>query len=350
MPHQTITLKDITSQFGGTLGGEDITIQNAATIQSAKEGDIAFVDNPKYQGYLQSTKASAVIVPEALANLTDKPKIISDNPKLIFAKVVAFLYPSMQREVGIHPSAVIDDTAKIGQNVSIGAHCVVEKGAQIDDGVVMEPHCVVGPYAHIGAKTHLHAKVTVYSDIIIGERCNIHSGTVIGSDGFGFANEKGTWVKLPQIGRVIIGNDVEIGANTTIDRGALDDTVIEDGCILDNLIQIGHNVKIGKCTAIAANCGIAGSCTIGAYCMIGGASIFNGHISICDQCFFIPGSQVANSIKKPGVYSSGIPARPREQWARNVARFSKLDELAQKVQKINKTVKQLAKDVEESNL
>lgn len=348
MVNHSITLQQIVETFGGRLLGDDAVITNVATVHSAQSGDIAFVDNAKYEKYIPQTKASAVILPENLVDAAPGSCIVHENPKLLFAKVVSHLKPRFRPEPGIHPTAVVDPSAQLEANVSIGPHAVIEAQAKIGQGTVIGAGCVIGRQVTIGAHGFFHANVTVASDTVIGDYCECHSGAVIGSDGFGFANDKGRWHKLPQVGRVCIGHHVEIGANTTIDRGAIDDTVIADGVILDNLIHIGHNVKIGQGTAIAAHCGIAGSCTIGAYCMIGGASVFNGHITIADRCYFIPGSQVANSITKPGVFSSGIPAKPREQWARNVARFAKLDELAVKVNKMNKRLSGLELAQEES--
>ncbi len=348
MTSSVVTLDAIINQFGGQLQGDSIEVTNVATVQSARAGDIAFVDNPKYQKYIETTKASALIVLPGLAQATKLPVIISENPKLIFAQVVGLLRPRPLVKTGIHASASIDPSATIGDRVSIGPGCVVEHDVVIGDGVTLGAQTVIGPHCHIGTNCHIHARVTLYDNTTLGDGCEVHSGAVLGADGFGYAHDKGQWLKLPQVGRLKIGRHVEIGANTTIDRGALDDTEISDGVIIDNLVQIGHNVKIGQSTAISAGCLIGGSAVIGAYCMIGGGSIFNGHISIADGCVFIPGAQVANSTKKAEVLASALTARPRAQWAKNIARFHHLDSLAIKVNKMQRRINQLEQAVEES--
>jgi UDP-3-O-[3-hydroxymyristoyl] glucosamine N-acyltransferase len=330
----TFTLKQLQERFGGVIkGNEEEKIIGVGTVQSAVSGQIAFVDNPKYQGFIANSKASVIILSPAM-NTSQRTVWVVDNPKLIFAQVVELFFPPQKAPLGIHPTAVIGEDCVVGQNVSIGPFCVIGDRVVIEEGVTIESHSVVGADCSIGKNTYLHARVTLYHRVRLGGHCRVHSGTILGSDGFGFAQQSGQWHKVPQVGGVCIGDHVEIGANTTIDRGTLEDTVIGDWVIMDNLIQVGHNVRIGKGTAIAACVGIAGSCTIGAHCMIGGASMINGHIHIADHSYFIPGSQVANSIKKPGVYSSAIPAKERSVWAKNVARFHQLDVLAHKVKKL----------------
>lgn len=344
----SVSLKDIVEKFGGQLHGEDVQVSKVASIQSAKPGDIAFIDNDKYKQYLEVTAASAVIIPANLQPMAKQPAILTDNPKLLYAKVARLLNPKPSFELGVHPTAVVADDVYLGEGISIGPFCVIGKGSKIENGVILESHCVVGSQCQVGEHSHLHARVTLYSNVHLGASCEIHSGSVIGADGFGYANDRGRWVKVPQIGGVRIGNFVEIGANTTIDSGAIEPTQVDDGAILDNLIQIGHNVKVGKHTAMSAQVGIAGSTSIGNYCMIGGASIINGHIKIADGTIFIPGSQVANSIKKPEVVASAIPAKPRAQWAKNVARFHRLDDMATKMNQLQRRVNQLEQSLEES--
>lgn len=344
-----VTLNQIVDQFGGRLQGDSLEITGVGTLQSAKQGDIVFVESEKYLTLLESTTASAVIIPAKMAAMTTKPAIVTDNPKLVFARVSRLLNPKRKHAKGVHPTAVVDESVQLGKNISIGPFCVIEANAVIEDDAIIESHCHIGIGCVVGRSTHLHARVTLYSNVQFGIGCECHSGTVIGADGFGYANDKGQWVKVPQIGGVRIGNHVEIGANTTIDSGALEPTMIDDGVILDNLIQIGHNVKIGKGTAMSAQVGIAGSTEIGNYCMVGGSSIINGHIKIADGTIFIPGAQVANTIKKPEVFASAIPARPRSQWARNTARFHHLDDMAKKLSKLQRQVNQLGQDAKESS-
>ncbi|MCE7617484.1 UDP-3-O-(3-hydroxymyristoyl)glucosamine N-acyltransferase, partial [Vibrio fluvialis] len=241
---------------------------------------------------------------------------------------------------GIAPSAVVADDAKLGNNVSIGANAVIESGVELGDNVIIGAGCFIGKNAKLGDHTKLWANVTIYHNVVVGERCLIQSGTVIGSDGFGYANERGEWIKIPQLGSVRIGNRVEIGACTTIDRGALDDTVIEDNVILDNQMQIAHNVHIGYGTAMAGGTIVAGSTKIGKYCIIGGASVVNGHIEIADGVTITGMGMVMRSIDEKGMYSSGIPLQTNKEWRKTAARVHRIDEMNKRLKAVEKLLEQ----------
>lgn len=317
------SLGELAHYVGGCLTeGTDaqLSIVGINTIQGAVEGELCFIDNKKYLKQLAHSKASAVLLSESMGKQGAWPAIIVENPKLAFAKIMGLFYPDRQSP-GIHPSVIIGKNTVIDPSASIGAYCVL------------------GDNCHIGQHTILCPNVTVYSGTIIGERSIIHSGAVLGGDGFGYAQCQEGWFKIPHVGGLRIGARVEIGANTTIDRGMIEDTVIDEGVIIDNLVHIAHNVKIGAYTAIAACVGIAGSAIIGQHCQIGGGSIINGHISLADHTYLIPGSQVGNSIKNPGVYSSGIPAKAYHLWVKNVARFHQLDEMADRLKRLENKLK-----------
>ncbi|WP_339879409.1 UDP-3-O-(3-hydroxymyristoyl)glucosamine N-acyltransferase [Pseudidiomarina gelatinasegens] len=334
---QTLTLQQLADAIGADVQGDPaLPIQGVATLASAKPGHIAFLANEKYRSQLDSSQASAVIVapdvdvPDGMAALRMK------NPYAGFAKVAQLLDTTPKPADGIHPSAQVHATAKIGQNVSIGANAVIAEQVELADNVTVGVGCYIGPNTRIGAATQLWQHVVIYHNCVIGENCLVHAGTVIGADGFGWANEGGKWIKIPQLGRVVIGNRVDIGASTTIDRGALDDTIISDGVIIDNQCQIAHNVFIDEDTAIAGCTVLAGSCRIGKRCLIGGATAINGHISVCDDVQISGFSMVIKEITEPGAYASGIPAAPQREWRRNGARYRQLDDLFQRVKKIEK--------------
>ncbi|WP_417684868.1 UDP-3-O-(3-hydroxymyristoyl)glucosamine N-acyltransferase [Pseudidiomarina gelatinasegens] len=334
---QTLTLQQLADAIGAEVQGDPaLPIQGVATLASAKPGHIAFLANEKYRSQLDSTQASAVIVapdvdvPDGIAALRMK------NPYAGFAKVAQLLDTTPKPADGIHPSAQVHATAKIGQNVSIGANAVIAEQVELADNVTVGVGCYIGPNTRIGVGTQLWQHVVIYHNCVIGENCLVHAGTVIGADGFGWANEGGKWIKIPQLGRVVIGNRVDIGASTTIDRGALDDTIISDGVIIDNQCQIAHNVFIDEDTAIAGCTVLAGSCRIGKRCLIGGATAINGHISVCDDVQISGFSMVIKEITEPGAYASGIPAAPQREWRRNGARYRQLDDLFQRVKKIEK--------------
>lgn len=326
------TLGSIQAQLGGELiGPAETPVKRIATLDGAGPGDISFLTSSRYRAALQHTRASALIVGPDDRAASDLPRIVSGNPYAYFARVSALLNPAPVAVAGVHASAVVGAGARVPATASIGACAVIAPGAVIGERVTIGPGSHVGEQARIGDDTWLGANVSVYRDCAIGERCVVHAGVVIGADGFGIAEDSGRWIKVPQIGRAIIGNDVEIGANTCIDRGALDDTVIGDGVKLDNLIQVGHNVVIGAHTAIAACAGIAGSARIGARCRIGGAAMIHGHIEICDGVVVAAGTMVRKSITQAGIYDGFFPALPHREWMKNLAQFNRLDALADSV-------------------
>ncbi len=330
-----ITLEELSRLLGVKLEGDpSCVISGIASLESAKKGDLAFLSNRQYKRFLSTTAASAVIISPEDIKQCPVNALISDNPRLSLAKV-AKLFDNQPRVLaGIHPSAVIGSGCSIADSASIGPRCVIADNVQIKENVVIGAGCVIGNDVHIGHDTRLNPNVTLYHKVNIGHSTVIHSGTVIGSDGFGFANDKGNWVKMPHLGGVDIGNNVEIGANTTIDRGFLDNTTIGDGVIIDNLVQIAHNVVIGAGTAIAGCVGIAGSTTIGKNCLIGGSANIAGHINIQNGIHITATSSVSRSITEPGVYSSGFPAKPNEVWRKNVARFQFLDSMAKRLKNL----------------
>jgi UDP-3-O-[3-hydroxymyristoyl] glucosamine N-acyltransferase len=325
-------LADLAAHAAAELRGDpNLPIQGLATLEDARAGDIAFLANRRYRAQLATTRASAVILQAADAEACPVDALIAANPYLAYARIADLLFPTPAVAGGVHPSAVVAPGAKVDATAWVGPLCVVEDGVVIGPGAFLGPSCLVGADSQIGAGTRLVARVVVWNGSVIGQRCIIHPGAVIGSDGFGNAMDSGRWVKVPQLGRVVVGDDVEIGANTTIDRGSLRDTLIGDGVRLDNLIQVGHNVRIGEHTAAAAFVGISGSTSIGRRCTLGGAAGFAGHLTIVDDVHVTGMAMITHSLNEPGAYSSGIPAIPSREWRRNVARFQHLDELARRV-------------------
>lgn len=329
-------LDELVARLGGELVGEGATvIRRVASLEGAGTDGIAFLANPKYGAKLATTRAAAVIVPPGARDGTTLPRIVSAEPYLYFARVSQLLNPSPAIPAGVHPSAQV--SCDLPASVAVGPCAVVEEGVSLGEGVVIGAGCYVGRGTVIGAQSHLHANVSIYHDCRLGERCLVHSGAVIGADGFGFARERdGTWVKIPQIGRVVIGDDVEIGANTAIDRGALDDTVIGNGAKIDNLVQVAHNVQIGEKTAIAGSAGIAGSAKIGARCMLGGQVGVTGHLEIGDDIMVSGCTMVSKTIKKPGVYTGNLPLQTHAEWIRNFSHLRHLDDMAKKIRQLEK--------------
>jgi UDP-3-O-[3-hydroxymyristoyl] glucosamine N-acyltransferase len=320
------------------LCSENSTIKSLATLANARPGQVAFLANKKYISQLQSTQASAVIVsPDMLAQCPVNA-LVMDNPYMGYALLANLLDTTPNVAVGIHASAVIADNVTLGENVSIGAHTVIESGATLNDNVSIGAGCFIGKNASIGQGTSLWSNISIYHDVIIGEACLIQANTVIGSDGFGYAPVSGQykWHKIPQLGSVVIGNRVEIGASTTIDRGALDDTIIKDGAILDNQIQIAHNVVVGENTAMAACSVIAGSTVMGKNCTVAGLVGINGHINITDNCVFTGMAMVTKDVTASGVYSSGMPAAPNKEWNKTNARVKRLDSLTKRIKELEK--------------
>jgi UDP-3-O-[3-hydroxymyristoyl] glucosamine N-acyltransferase len=324
--HGEFSLGELAVRFGLELRGEPgLVISRVATLSHADSGTLSFLANSRYRKQLQSTRATAVLV--APENAADCPvaALIDPNPYLKYAHIADLLHPQAPAAAGIHPSAVVSMSARIAPSAQVGPLAVIEDDAEIGERVFVGPGCIVQRGARVGADTRLIARVNLYAGVRIGRRCILHAGAVVGADGFGFAADAGTWVKVPQVGSVQIGDDVEIGANTTIDRGAIDDTVVEHGAKLDNQIQVGHNVTIGAHTAIAGCVGISGSTTIGRRCMIGGGVGIAGHLTIADDVVVTGVSLVSASIKHAGSYSSGMPAVETRMWRRMVAHLRRLD-------------------------
>lgn len=326
MDGKGIRLDEIVAQLGGTLVGDgSVRVSRVGTLAQAGTGQIAFLANPKYRGQLAATQAAAVILPPQAADATDLPRVVVANSYAYYARVAQLLHPSIAPSVPVHPSAVL------GQDVELGV------------GVIIHAGCVIGDRVRIGAGSVLHPNVTIYADCVLGQRALVHSGAVIGADGFGFAKDGEDWIKIPQVGRVIIGDDVEIGANTTIDRGAIDDTVIGNGVKLDNQIQVGHNVVIGDHTAMAGCVGIAGSARIGRRCTVGGGAIILGHLELSDDVHVSAGTLVAKSLLRQGQYTGAFPVDGHEGWLKNAAHLRHLAKLADRVQELEKKLRDMEK-------
>jgi UDP-3-O-[3-hydroxymyristoyl] glucosamine N-acyltransferase len=332
-----VTLGQIAARFGLVLRGDpDARVARVATLRDAQPGSVSFLTNPRYRRYLAATAATAVVVDEAGSRDCPVAALIAANPYAAYARIAAWLHPEPAAPAGVHPTAVVDPSARLAPTASIGPNAVVEARCEIGERAVVGAGSVVGADSVLGADSRLAARVVLYRRVRIGRRSVVHSGAVLGADGFGIAKDRDGWVKVPQLGGVVVGDDVEIGANTTIDRGAIDDTVIEDDVKLDNQIQIGHNVRIGAHTAIAGCVGVSGSTTIGRRCMIGGAAGIAGHIEIADDVVVLGLSMVSRSLTRPGIYSSGIPATEAGEWRRVVARLRHLDELFDRVRRLER--------------
>lgn len=323
---------------GSVIGKRDCPIKGVATLETAGEGELAFLANRKYKKYLATTQAAAVILGESDKSAFHGNILLVPDPYVAYAKVAALLHPAPGIAAGIHASADIGEKCRISDAACIGANVTLGHGVVIDADVVIHAGCVLGQNVHIGRGCCLEANVTVWNDTVIGSNALIHPGVVIGGDGFGIANENGKWIKVPQLGRVRIGDDVEIGANTTIDRGAVGDTIIGNGVKLDNLIQIGHNVHIGDHTVIAAQTGVAGSTRIGKHCAIGGRVGIVGHLQITHNVQVSGGSTVWQSIKEAGTYSSGTPMQSNAEWHKNFVRFKHLDDMFRRLQHLEKQI------------
>lgn len=337
-----VCLGDLVADLGGALyGPPDRLIQQIAPLDAADSGCISFLAHPKYKQQLQTTLAGCVIVaPSVQTEATERTAaIVTDDPYLYFARLTQWWARRVRpaAPAAVHPSAVIDPSATIGQGVSIGPCVVIEAGAFIGDGVVLGAHTVVGARARIGQGSRLSPRVTVGFDCVIGERCILHSGAVLGADGFGFAPAHGRWEKIEQLGAVIVGDDVEIGANTCIDRGALGDTVLEDGVKLDNLVQIGHNVRVGANSALAGCVGVAGSANIGAHCTVGGGAVVLGHLSLADRVNVSAASVVTRSIHQSGLYSGFFPLDDNASWEKNAATLKNLHVLRERLRALEKS-------------
>ena len=318
------------------MGDGEVRISSIATLEHADATQISFLTNSKYRGKLAETRAGALILGEADADASDLPRIIAANPYAYFARVSALLNPLPEIQPGVHPSAVVGEGARIDPTASIAATAVIGAGAVIGAHCVIGAGCSIGDHVVIGSHARLYPRVVIYHDCVIGDNLIAHSGVVIGADGFGIAMDEGRWIKIPQIGRVVIGNDVEIGANTTLDRGALDDTVIEEGVKLDNQIQIAHNVRIGAHTAIAGCVGIAGSTSIGKYCQIGGSAGILGHLKIADRVVISSFTLIGKSIREAGTYTGIFPFSKMDEWKKNAVQMRHLDEMSNRIKVLEK--------------
>jgi len=336
------TLTELVARFGGELLGDgSITIRQVAPLDQAQADEIGFVSQARYLAQLAGTHAAAVILPLEARDATALPRILTPNPYLYFARVSALLNPPPRPPAGVHSAATVAVDARIAADASIGPGAVIGAGAVVGARTVVGPNCVVGDHARIGDDCLLHANVTLYHRCEVGDRAVLHAGCVIGADGFGFAPNDGRWEKIPQIGRVLIGDDVEVGACTTIDRGALEDTVIEEGVKLDNLIQVAHNVTIGAHTAIAACTGIAGSAKIGRHCTIGGAAMIFGHIEIAGGTRISTNTLITKSLPKAGTYTSALPFSEHDVWQKNAVHMRNLDKLVNRIKQLEKRLTEL---------
>ncbi|KGF63232.1 MULTISPECIES: UDP-3-O-(3-hydroxymyristoyl)glucosamine N-acyltransferase [Pseudomonas] len=335
----TITLGQLAEFLGATLRGPaDKHITGLATLQEAGPDQVSFLANPQYRKFLATTHAAAVLLKPADAEGYTADALLVPDPYLAYARISHLFDPKPKAPVGVHPTAVVAEDAFVDPAASVGAYAVIESGARIAAGVTIGAHCYIGARSVIGEGGWLAPRVTLYHDVRVGQRVVIQSGAVLGGEGFGFANEKGVWQKIAQIGGVTIGDDVEIGVNTAIDRGAMDDTRIGNGVKLDNQIQIAHNVQIGDHTAMAACVGISGSAKIGKHCMLAGGVGLVGHIEICDGVFVTGMTMVTRSITEPGAYSSGTAMQPAAEWRKSAARMRHLDDMARRLQQLEKIV------------
>jgi UDP-3-O-[3-hydroxymyristoyl] glucosamine N-acyltransferase len=319
---------DLAERFALRLHGDgDVVLDGVATLANAGPGKLAFLANPRYRVQLAQTRAGAVVMRAADAEGFDGTALLADDPYAAFAKLAAQFESRSTPEPGVHASAtiaadaVVDPSAQIGPFVAVGARSRIEAGATIGPG------CVVGEDCVVGEGSELVARVTLVKRVRLGQRVLVHPGAVLGADGFGLAMDAGRWLKVPQLGGVVVGDDCEIGANTSIDRGAIEDTVLEEDVRLDNQIQVGHNARIGAHTAMAGCAAVAGSAKIGRYCLIGGGAGVLGHLEICDRVVVTAMSLVTHSIREPGEYSSGTPLMPNRNWRKSAARFKQLDRL-----------------------
>ncbi|EGQ8042286.1 UDP-3-O-(3-hydroxymyristoyl)glucosamine N-acyltransferase [Vibrio alginolyticus] len=338
---KTLTLAELATITGGELfGDESLVVSRVAPMDKAQEGDVTFLSNPKYAKHLSECQATVVMVKAEHKDQCVGNALVVSDPYVAFARVVQAMDTTPKPANDIAPSAVIAADVKMGENVTIGANAVIETGVELGDNVSVGAGCFIGKNAKLGNNTKLWANVTIYHEVSLGDDCLVQSGTVIGSDGFGYANDKGEWIKIPQLGSVRIGNRVEIGACTTIDRGALEDTIIEDNVILDNQLQIAHNVQIGYGTVMPGGTIVAGSTKIGKYCQIGGASVLNGHITIADGVAITGMGMVMRSIEEKGLYSSGIPLQTNREWRKTATRVHRIDEMNKRLKAVEKQLEQ----------
>lgn len=335
------SLREIVADLGGELIGDDAAITGVASLGNAEHGQISFLADSRYRSQLILSKASAVIVGLENRNITDLPRIATSNPYAYFARVATLFNPRPVPAPGIDSNAVLSPTAVVPASASISAHSFIGSQVVLGENVRIGPGAVIGDNVSIGDDTAIHANVVIHDGCRIGSRCTLMAGCIIGADGFGYAEDEGNWVKIPQVGRVVLDNDVDVGANTTIDRGTLDDTVIGEGVKIDNLVQIGHNCRIGAHTVIAGCVGIAGSARVGRQCRIGGAAMILGHLEIADRVTISPGSMITRSLRKPGTYTALMPFQEHEGWLKTAAALRHLDKLAEQVRKMEKELSTL---------
>ena len=340
MKGEPISLGELASRVGATVEGDDrVTVRCIGTLENAGPDAITFLSSAKYRSQLAGTRAAAVIVAPADADATTLPKLVHANPYATYARVASILHPDAAPAPGIDRTARLESGASVDPSASIGPYAVIGANARIGARAVIGAHCAVGDDVTIGEDARLYPRVTLYRRSIVGARTIVHSGAVIGADGFGMAEDGGQWVKIPQVGRVVIGEDCEIGANTTIDRGAIDDTVIENDVKLDNQIQVGHNCRIGAHSAIAGCTGIAGSTTIGRHVRIGGAADIGGHLTICDGAVIAGATTVIGNVKVPGVYMGVFPLMPQDEWRHAAVEVRRLRMLSARVAELERALR-----------
>ena len=327
---------ELARRFELELQGEDRQVHGVGTLSGATPEQLSFLANPRYRSQLAETAAGVVVLRADDMASRDGTALVARDPYTAFAKIAALFERKPARPAGIHPTAAVDASAVVDAAASIGPHAFVGARSRVAAGALIGPGCVIGDDCEVGADCELVARVTLVTRVRLGKRVLVHPGAVLGADGFGIAMDHGRWIKVPQLGGVVVGDDCEIGANTTIDRGALGDTVLEEDVRLDNQIQIGHHVRIGAHTAIAGCAAVAGSAKIGRYCLIGGGVGVTGHLEICDRVTVTAMSLVTQSITQPGEYSSGMPVQDSRSWRRNGARFRQLDALARKIGALDK--------------
>jgi len=337
------TLGQLAAQFGCELHGDPgVVVSRVGTLSGAAPDAVTFLANPLYRAQLGHTRAAAVILAPRDRDACPVASLVHPEPYLTYARVASLLHPAEPVAPGVHATAVVAASARVASTAQVDAQAVIGSDCTIGDGAVIGAGAVLGANVVVGKGTRIGARVALLDGVRIGERCIVHPGAVIGADGFGFAPDRGAWQKIPQVGSVVIGNDVEIGANTTIDRGTIDDTVIEDGVKLDNLVQIAHNVRLGEHTIMAAMSGVAGSTKVGKRCMIGGGAVMINGLTICDDVLFTFRSIVTRSVDEPGTYSGHLPAEEAGLWRKNAARFRKLDALASRLIAVERLLAKIA--------
>ena len=342
---QSATLGEIAGRLGlEAIGDAGTVIHGVGTLANAGPGQLAFLANPRYRADLAATRAAAVVLRAADAAGCPVPCLVARDPYAAYARAAALFEPRPARPPGVHPSAAIDPTASVAADAHVGPFVSIGARSRVEAGAILGPHCVIGEDCVVGPGSELVARVTLVTRVRLGARVLVHPGAVIGADGFGLAVHEGHWIKVPQLGGVVVGDDCEIGANTTIDRGALDDTVLDEDVRLDNQIQVGHNVRIGAHTAMAGCSAVAGSARIGRWCLVGGGAGILGHLEVCDKVTITAMSLVTQSITQPGEYSSGMAVQETRQWRRNAARLRQLDELARRVIALEKAAPGAASD------